>query len=39
VFNIENSKGDEDADFLFLGPCERMLPLVLFGTDSGTVTS
>ncbi|KAH7340887.1 DHS-like NAD/FAD-binding domain-containing protein [Rhizoctonia solani] len=25
VFNIEESKGDQDADFLFLGPCEKML--------------
>ena len=25
VFNIERSKGDNDADFLFLGPCEETL--------------
>ena len=25
VFNIERSKGDSDADFLFLGPCEETL--------------
>ncbi|KAF8877873.1 sirtuin [Infundibulicybe gibba] len=29
VFNTERSKGDEDADFLFLGPCEQTLPEVL----------
>jgi NAD-dependent deacetylase sirtuin 5 len=34
VFNIQHTEGDEDAHFLFLGPCERTLPLVLFGTDS-----
>jgi NAD-dependent deacetylase sirtuin 5 len=33
VFNIQHSKGDEDAHFLFLGPCEKTLPLVLFGTS------
>lgn len=33
VFNIQHSEGDEDADFLFLGPCEEMLPRVLFGTE------
>ncbi|KZS91194.1 DHS-like NAD/FAD-binding domain-containing protein [Sistotremastrum niveocremeum HHB9708] len=31
VFNIENTKGDNRADFLFLGPCETVLPQVLFG--------
>ena len=30
VFNIQRSDGDEDADFLFLGPCEKTLPHVLF---------
>ncbi|CAE6452685.1 unnamed protein product [Rhizoctonia solani] len=25
VFNIETSQGDQNADFLFLGPCERTL--------------
>ncbi|CAE6424930.1 unnamed protein product [Rhizoctonia solani] len=25
VFNIEASQGDQNADFLFLGPCEKML--------------
>lgn len=29
VFNIDNSEGDEDADFLFLGPCEETLPQVI----------
>ncbi|KAG8682505.1 hypothetical protein FRC08_014914 [Ceratobasidium sp. 394] len=28
VFNTEPSKGDQDADFLFLGPCEQTLPEV-----------
>jgi NAD+-dependent protein deacetylase sirtuin 5 len=31
VFNIQHSEGDEDAHFLSLGSCEKMLPL---GTDS-----
>lgn len=26
VFNADRSNGDEEADFLFLGPCETMLP-------------
>ena len=26
VFNIDRSKRDEAADFLFLGPCEETLP-------------
>ncbi|KAG8848543.1 hypothetical protein FRB96_001070 [Tulasnella sp. 330] len=26
VFNLERSNGDEDADFLFLGPCADTLP-------------
>ncbi|KAF8191405.1 DHS-like NAD/FAD-binding domain-containing protein [Mycena galopus ATCC 62051] len=29
VFNLERSDGDEDADFLFLGPCEKTLPKAL----------
>jgi len=29
VFNLERSDGDEDADFLFLGPCEETLPKAL----------
>ena len=29
VFNIERSEGDEDADFLFLGPCEQTIPEAL----------
>jgi NAD-dependent deacetylase sirtuin 5 len=29
VFNLERSEGDSDADYLFLGPCEKMLPEAL----------
>ncbi|KAI1792881.1 DHS-like NAD/FAD-binding domain-containing protein [Ganoderma leucocontextum] len=29
VFNLDRSEGDEDADFLFLGPAETMLPKAL----------
>lgn len=29
VFNIDRSEGDEDAYYLFLGPCEETLPLAL----------
>jgi len=29
VFNLEKSRGDSDADFLFLGPCEVELPRIL----------
>lgn len=29
IFNIEASNGDQDADFLFLGPCEETLGSVL----------
>jgi len=29
IFNVERSKGDEDADFLFLGGCEETLSEVL----------
>ena len=35
VFNLERSDGDEDADFLFLGPCEEMLSKALGLTVSG----
>ncbi|KAL6301965.1 DHS-like NAD/FAD-binding domain-containing protein [Sparassis latifolia] len=33
VFNIARSDGDNDADFLFLGPCEERLPFALFGVN------
>lgn len=44
VFNIENTKGDNRAHFLFLGPCETVLPQVLYGdspleTDGSDVKS
>jgi NAD-dependent deacetylase sirtuin 5 len=29
VFNLERSEGDDEADFLFLGPCEETLPEAL----------
>lgn len=29
VFNMERSDGDEEADFLLLGPCEKTLPAAL----------
>ncbi|KAG7089153.1 hypothetical protein E1B28_010859 [Marasmius oreades] len=29
VFNLERSAGDHRADFLFLGPCEELLPRAL----------
>lgn len=29
VFNLDRSTGDEQADFLFLGPCEQLLPKAL----------
>ncbi|KAK7035745.1 hypothetical protein R3P38DRAFT_3311737 [Favolaschia claudopus] len=29
VFNLERSSGDEGADYLFLGPCEKTLPEAL----------
>ena len=29
VFNIDRSSGDSKADFLFLGPCEELLPEAL----------
>lgn len=30
VFNLEVSKGDDQADFLFLGKCEEILPKALY---------
>ncbi|GJE97569.1 NAD-dependent protein deacylase-like protein [Phanerochaete sordida] len=32
VFNLERTEGDDEADFLFLGPCEQTLPEALFGS-------
>jgi NAD-dependent SIR2 family protein deacetylase len=29
VFNLLRSDGDDEADFLFLGPCEETLPIAL----------
>ena len=29
VFNLDRSNGDDDADFLFIGPCEEPLPEAL----------
>lgn len=29
VFNLDRSAGDEEADFLFLGPCTETLPSAL----------
>ena len=29
VFNTERTKGDDEADFLFLGSCEETLPPAL----------
>ncbi|KAG5731959.1 hypothetical protein E4T56_gene2472, partial [Termitomyces sp. T112] len=29
IFNLGRSNGDEDADFVFIGPCEETLPEVL----------
>lgn len=29
VFNLDRSKGDERADFLFLGPAEATIPKAL----------
>ncbi|KZT25357.1 sirtuin [Neolentinus lepideus HHB14362 ss-1] len=29
IVNLERSEGDSDADFLFIGPCEETLPLLL----------
>ena len=31
VFNLERSEGDDEADFLFLGPCEETLPQLILG--------
>ncbi|KAL1762340.1 DHS-like NAD/FAD-binding domain-containing protein [Schizophyllum commune] len=31
VFNIARSDGDEESDFLFIGPCEETLPRILLG--------
>ncbi|KAF8324098.1 DHS-like NAD/FAD-binding domain-containing protein [Clavulina sp. PMI_390] len=33
VFNLDRSEGDDEADFLFLGPCEETLPRII-GTKS-----
>ena len=29
MFNLGRTEGDEEADFLFLGPCEETLPAIL----------
>lgn len=29
VFNLDRSEGDEEADFLFIGPAEETLPKAL----------
>lgn len=29
VFNLDKSEGDEEADYLFRGPCEELLPKAL----------
>jgi len=29
VFNLERTRGDDEADFLFIGPCEETLPKAL----------
>ncbi|KAK0206283.1 DHS-like NAD/FAD-binding domain-containing protein [Desarmillaria ectypa] len=34
VFNLDRSDGDEDANFLFLGPCEETVPKAL-GLNKG----
>ncbi|KAI0319709.1 DHS-like NAD/FAD-binding domain-containing protein [Amylostereum chailletii] len=34
VFNKERNEGDEERDFLFLGPCEETLPHTIFGAGS-----
>jgi len=31
VFNLDRSKGDSEADYLFLGPCAETLPQILAG--------
>ncbi|PBK78283.1 DHS-like NAD/FAD-binding domain-containing protein [Armillaria solidipes] len=33
VFNLNRSEGDDQADFLFLGPCEETLPGILFSSS------
>lgn len=33
VFNLERTDGDDEADFLFLGPCEQTLPDALFNSS------
>ena len=33
IFNVERSNWDELADFVFLGPCEEILPRVLDLSD------
>ena len=30
IFNTERVEGDEQSDFIFLGPCEETLPRALF---------
>jgi len=37
VFNLVPSEGEEDATFLFLGPCEETLPQALFGKDQAAL--
>lgn len=29
IFNLERTPGDGDADWVFLGPCEEILPKAL----------
>ncbi|KJA24512.1 hypothetical protein HYPSUDRAFT_135917 [Hypholoma sublateritium FD-334 SS-4] len=40
VFNLERSEGDEEADYLFMGPCEETLSkaLGLMVSDDGKVS-
>ncbi|KAF9485392.1 DHS-like NAD/FAD-binding domain-containing protein [Pholiota conissans] len=40
VFNLENTPGDDEADFLFLGSCEELLPkaLGLRVSEDGRIT-
>ncbi|KAI0922705.1 hypothetical protein AcW1_002721 [Taiwanofungus camphoratus] len=38
VFNVDRSKRDQEADFLFLGPCEQRLPEAL-GTDVAYISA
>ncbi|KAI0786339.1 DHS-like NAD/FAD-binding domain-containing protein [Abortiporus biennis] len=37
VFNLDRSQGDNQADFLFLGPCEETLPMALGLTAESNV--